>query len=168
VKKPTTDLNSGFSSPDAAPTPWAEAIKQLEQAGICWLSTVRPDGRPHVTPLAAVWLDGAIYFCTGNSERKTRNLAQNPHVVVTTGCNAFGEGLDVVIEGDAVRTTDEAILQRFTDQLRAKYGTFFDFQVRDGGVAGEDGDVAPVFEVAPTRAFGFARGEQFSQTRWTF
>jgi hypothetical protein len=96
------------------------------------------------------------------------NLAQNQHVVVTTGCNSFNEGLDVVIEGDAVRVTDEAKLQRFADQLRAKYGSFFDFQVRDGGLSGEDGDVAPAFEVTPKRAFGFARGEQFSQTRWQF
>jgi nitroimidazol reductase NimA-like FMN-containing flavoprotein (pyridoxamine 5'-phosphate oxidase superfamily) len=168
AKQPTTEIDPRFSSPDATPTPWVEATKEVEQAGICWLSTVRPDGRPHVTPLASIWLDGAFYFCTGSSERKTLNLLQNPHVVVTTGSNAFENGLDVVIEGDAVRVTDEAKLQRFTDLLRAKYGSFFDFQVRDGGVAGEDGDVAPAFEVVPKRAFGFARGEQFSQTRWKF
>jgi hypothetical protein len=165
---PATDLNPGFSSPDATPVPWAEATKDLEKAEIFWLSTVRPDGRPHVTPLAAVWRDGAIYFCTGSSERKTLNLAENQHVVVTTGCNVFKEGLDIVIEGDAVRTTDQAKLQGLADGLRAKYGSFFDFQVREGGLAGEDGDVAPAFEVAPKRAFGFARGEQFSQTRWQF
>ncbi len=28
-------------------------------------STVRPDGRPHVTPLLAVWADDALHFCTG-------------------------------------------------------------------------------------------------------
>jgi nitroimidazol reductase NimA-like FMN-containing flavoprotein (pyridoxamine 5'-phosphate oxidase superfamily) len=167
--QPRTDIDSRFSSPEAAPTPWADGIKQIEEAGIFWLSTVRPDGRPHVTPLAAIWLDGAIYFCTGSSERKTLNLAKNQHVVIMTGCNLFNEGLDVVIEGDAVKTTDEATLQRFVDLLRAKYGSFFDFQVKEGGVSGgPDDDVAPVFKVVQKRAFGFARGETFSQTRWTF
>jgi hypothetical protein len=122
-----------------------------------------------VTPLASIWFGGAFYFCSGASERKTLNLAQNSHVVVTTGCNSFNEGLDVVLEGDAVRIDDEAKLKRFADQLRAKYGSFFDFQVRDGGLSGGgDDDVAPAFEVVPKRAFGFARGETFSQTRWMF
>jgi nitroimidazol reductase NimA-like FMN-containing flavoprotein (pyridoxamine 5'-phosphate oxidase superfamily) len=167
--QPRTDIDSRFSSPEATPTPWVDGIKQIEEAGICWLTTVRPDGRPHVTPLASIWYEGAFYFCTGASERKTLNLAQNQHVVVTTGCNLFNEGLDVVIEGDAVRVTDQAKLQRFADQLRAKYGSFFDFQVREGGLSGgDDDDVAPAFEVAPKKAFGFTRGEQFSQTRWQF
>ena len=43
-----------------------------------WLSTVRPDGRPHVTPLMSVWLEGALYFCTGPDERKAKNLVRNP------------------------------------------------------------------------------------------
>ena len=35
-----------------------------------WLTTVRADGRPHVTPLVAVWLDDAIHFSTGPEEQK--------------------------------------------------------------------------------------------------
>jgi hypothetical protein len=38
--------------------------------------TVRPDGRPQVTPVVAVWLDGAVHFTTGPTERKAHNLAQ--------------------------------------------------------------------------------------------
>ena len=47
-----------------------------------WLSTVRPDGRPHVTPLLGIWLDGALYFCTGPDERKAKNLARNPRCIL--------------------------------------------------------------------------------------
>ena len=43
----------GFSEPDATPTPWAEGLEVLRAADTYWLSTVRPDGRPHVTPLIA-------------------------------------------------------------------------------------------------------------------
>ena len=60
----------GFSHPDATPTPWAVGLQHVTDADTFWLSTVRPDGRPHVTPLIAVWLDGALYFSTGEGERK--------------------------------------------------------------------------------------------------
>ena len=33
---------------------------------------------PHVTTIAAVWLDGAVHFTTGERERKATNLARNP------------------------------------------------------------------------------------------
>jgi hypothetical protein len=66
---PITELHPGYSSDDATATPWPDALAQIQRAQIFWLSTVRPDGRPHVTPLIAVWLDGALCFCTGHGER---------------------------------------------------------------------------------------------------
>jgi len=165
VTNPVTELQSQFSSDDAMPTPWADALPRLEQAEVYWLATVRPDGRPHVTPLIAVWLEGALYFSTGPSERKARNLAHNAHCVITTGCNTLSEGLDLVIEGDAVQVTDEPRLQRLADQYAAKYD--WHFTVRDGAFHG-DGGRALVFEVAPKTVFGFGKGEPFSQTRWRF
>ncbi len=143
------------------------AREQLETAEIYWLTTVRRDGRPHVTPLGAVWNDGALHFCTGPGEQKARNLEANTHSAVTTGCNAIGEGLDLVVEGDAVRVTDEARLQRLADAWEAKYGGDWHFDVRDG-VFHHDAGEALVFEVAATTAFGFNKGEPFSQTRWRF
>ena len=47
-QEPIGELDTDFSSPGATATPWAEARKNLEDAEIFWLSTVRPDGRPHV------------------------------------------------------------------------------------------------------------------------
>jgi nitroimidazol reductase NimA-like FMN-containing flavoprotein (pyridoxamine 5'-phosphate oxidase superfamily) len=166
TEKEPAELEPQFSSPDATPTPWAEARGVLEQAEVYWLSTVRPDGRPHVTPLVAVWLDDALYFCTGPTERKARNLATNSHCVMTTGSNAM-EGLDVVVEGDAVRVTDEGKLERLAAGYSSKYGPPFQFTVRDGGFYGDGGE-ALVYEVAPRKAFGFGKGETFSQTRWRF
>ena len=77
-KEPVAELEPQFSSSNATPTPWAEASKRLEKAEVYWLSTVRPDGRPHITPLSAVWLGGALYFCTGPHERKAKNLDSYP------------------------------------------------------------------------------------------
>ena len=167
-KEPVAELEPQFSSDDATPTPWAEARERLARAEVYWLSTVRPDGRPHVTPIAAIWLDDALYFTTGQTERKAKNLAQNTHCVVTTGCNV-PEGLDVVVEGNATRVSGGARLQRAADRFASKYEPPFNFTVRDGAfyVEGIETEVL-VYELAPTTAFGFGKGDSFSQTRWRF
>jgi nitroimidazol reductase NimA-like FMN-containing flavoprotein (pyridoxamine 5'-phosphate oxidase superfamily) len=160
-------IDTRFSSEHASPTPWPDAEKELKSAGVYWLATVRPDGRPHVTPLMGVWLDGIFSFCTGERERKAKNLAENRHVVVTTGCNSMTEGLDVVIEGDAVRLTDAARLQQLAERYTAKYD--WTVTVRDGGFAMDpDEPIALVFDVTPVTIFAFKKGEPFSQTRWMF
>jgi hypothetical protein len=164
---PVAELDARFSSKGATATSWSIALGQLQASEIFWLSTVRPDGRPHVTPLIAVWLDEALYFCTGPSERKAKNLEQNPHCILTTGCNAIGEGLDIVVEGDAVRAGDEPTLRRVADAYESKYGSHWHFEVRDGAFAHEGGR-ADVYMVAPAKALGFLKGAVFGQTRWRF
>ncbi|MHA6763416.1 pyridoxamine 5'-phosphate oxidase family protein [Streptacidiphilus sp. PAMC 29251] len=167
--EPLTELDSRFSEPEAAPTPWAQAERMLTEAELFWLSTVRPDGFPHVTPLIAVWLEGALYFCSGPGERKVGNLSQNPRCVLTTGSNTLGSGLDLVLEGRAVRVLDDdAKLHRVAAAYLAKYGKEWAFQVRDGAFFGAGGGgTAWVYEVAPAKGFGFAKG-RYGQTRWTF
>ncbi len=166
MSDPVAELQPQFSSAAATATPWTEARPRLEQAEVYWLATVRPDGRPHVTPLIAVWLDGALHFCTGADERKAKNLAHNARCIIMTGCNSLHAGFDIVVEGEAARVSDEATLQRLADQYASKYG--WDFTVRDGAFHGGDGNVALVYAVTPTTAFGFGKGESFSQTRWRF
>ena len=74
----TTELDERFSDAEAGPTSWEETERTLRDAQLFWISTVRRDGRPHVTPLVAVWDDGALYFCTGPEEQKAVNLEANP------------------------------------------------------------------------------------------
>jgi nitroimidazol reductase NimA-like FMN-containing flavoprotein (pyridoxamine 5'-phosphate oxidase superfamily) len=166
VKEPETKLDSRFSNPGAGPIEWAVGRERIETAELFWLSTVRPDGRPHVTPLISVWLDEAAYFCTGAEERKAKNLAENPNSILTTGCNLLEEGLDVVIEGEARRIRDEERLGRIAAAYESKYGSKWHFDVRDGAFQHE-GSEALVFEISPTTAFGFGKGK-YSQTRWRF
>jgi Pyridoxamine 5'-phosphate oxidase len=64
-RKPETKLSSSFSSEAAVATDWAQGRRDLEEAELYWLSTVRPDGRPHVTPLLGIWLDGALPSARG-------------------------------------------------------------------------------------------------------
>lgn len=111
---------------------------------------MRPDGRPHVTPLIGVWVDGALHIVTGPTERKARNLAANPHTTVTTGTNALDTGLDVVVEGEAERLTDAGPLQRVADAYVAKYGEDWQFTVKDGGFV-HDGHEALVLRADRVR-----------------
>jgi general stress protein 26 len=161
---PTPELDSRFSDPEAAATPWAATVGVLERAELYWLTTVRPDGRPHVTPVVAVADDGAVYFSTGLEEQKARNLEQNRHVAITTGNNTWAAGLDVVVEGTAVRISDRDALQRLADAYEAKYGSVWHFDVGDGVFATEEHEAA-VFRIEPAKVLAFAK-EPHGQTRY--
>src|SRR5437763_11031358 len=112
---PVPELDARFSAPDAVATPWEHTRRAIAEAELFWISTVRADGRPHVTPLPAVWQDDALYFCTGAAEQKGVNLARNSHCTLTTGSNTWKAGLDLVVEGEARRITDETRLRRLAD-----------------------------------------------------
>jgi nitroimidazol reductase NimA-like FMN-containing flavoprotein (pyridoxamine 5'-phosphate oxidase superfamily) len=166
VREPTTALDARFSEPDAVPTSWDDTVMTLEAAELFWITTVRVDGRPHVSPLVAVWLDDAIHFSTGASEQKAVNLRSNPHVILTTGCNQWDRGLDVVVEGDAVEVTDDGTLQRLADAWRTKWDGRWEFQAREGAFHHDVG-TALVFSVTPSKVLAFGKGT-FTHTRYRF
>jgi len=166
MSDPVTTLDTRFSDPDATPTAWKDTVRVLEAAQLSWITTVRPDGRPHVSPVVAVWLDGSIHFTTGAEEQKARNLRANSHTILTTGCNDWDRGLDVVIEGDAVQVTDASTLQRLADAWRTKWDGRWKFEARGGRFHHEAGE-ALVFAVAPTKVLAFGKGT-FSHTRHEF
>jgi uncharacterized pyridoxamine 5'-phosphate oxidase family protein len=163
---PVTELDPRYSDDGVAAPPWSEARKGLEDAELFWVTTVRPDGRPHITPLLALWLDDALYFCTGPEEQKAKNIAGNPHCILMTGCNALHQGTDLVVEGDAVKVSDDADLQRIADAYVSKYGSEWRFEVRDAAFHHGPGE-AWVFQVVPVTGYAFAKGE-YSHTRFRF
>lgn len=172
--KPTASLDARFSSPGAEAQPWDAARRTVADAELYWLATVRADGRPHITPLIAIWMDDRLHFCTGPTEQKARNLEGNDHCALLTGSNV-SDGLDVVVEGRAVRVTDDGTLRRLAAAYEDKYGSEWIFRVEDGAFRhggesgpGEDPGIAIVFTVAPDTVFGFGKGDVYSQTRWRF
>jgi len=167
VTEPGTTLDPRFSEPGATAADWAQTRQVLEEAQLSWICTVRADGRPHLTPLVAVWLDGALYFSTGAGEQKAVNLRGNPHVLMLTGCHHWTDGLDVVAEGDAVQVTDEALLTRLAREWARKWDGQWRFEVRDGAFWDPGGGAAQVFEVRPAKVLAFAKG-RFGQTRYRF
>ena len=163
---PTAKIDRRFSDPEAGPTPWADVAHVLESAELYWLTTVRADGRPHVTPLIGVVEDGAENFCTGLGEQKARNLEHRREVALTTGNNTWAQGLDVVLEGSAVRVTDRDALQLLADAYERKYGSVWHFDVGDG-VFGAGADAAAVFRIEPAKVLAFAK-EPHAQTTYRF
>ncbi|MGZ6643828.1 MAG: pyridoxamine 5'-phosphate oxidase family protein [Solirubrobacteraceae bacterium] len=163
---PPAEIDRRFSDPDAGPTRWSETASALDGAELYWLTTLRVDGRPHVTPLIGAWHDEAVHFCTGPREQKARNLETNQHVALTTGTNTWAEGLDVVVEGTAVRVVEHAALQRLADAYEAKYGSRWHFDVGDG-VFGHGEHEAAVFRIEASKVLAFNK-DPHAQTRYRF
>lgn len=96
---------------------WEWARSRFSRSHNYWLTTVRPDGVPHVMPVWGIWLDGAWYFSTASTSRKSRNLEDNSNCIV---CNEDAAEA-VILEGIARRLPDNEIpAQAFVD-YKAKY-----------------------------------------------
>jgi Pyridoxamine 5'-phosphate oxidase len=162
MNTPVTRLDQRYSEEKAVATSWEDTRQVLATAELFWVSTVRADGRPHVTPLVAVWCDDALWFTTGSEEQKYRNLSANPQVVLTTGCNGWEGGLDVVLACEARRVTGA-----FTSKWRGAW----QYVPRDGRFfhgAGSGEGSSEVFAVTPTRVFAHSKGEPFGATTHRF
>ena len=166
---PITKIDSRYSSPGAQAASWADTVRALEAAELFWLTTVRADGRPHVTPVVAAWGEGAMHFHTGVGEQKYVNLQANQHVVLTTGCNTWDRGLDVVVEGPAAQITDKATLERLAPLWKDKWDGRWQLKAREGGFyedEREEGSV--VYSVRPTKIYAHAKGDPFGATTHRF
>ena len=93
-----------------------EARQRLETEANIWISTVRPDGRPHLTPVWFVWHADKVYACIQGRSVKTNNLDQNPHAAL-----ALEDGSSVVICEGMIQFIEEPWPTSVADLFRAKY-----------------------------------------------
>lgn len=168
-REPGEEQNSdGYGAPTI---PWDRARERFEEyAGISpahWLATVRPDGRPHVMPVWTVWVDGAFSFVSGATTRKSKNLAQHAHCVITVESS----GLDLIVEGKATKVRDETRLQQIVDAYAVQgwhptvqSGVFY----ADRGAPSAGPLPYEVYEVIPVTVFGLGTDEPYGATRWRF
>jgi general stress protein 26 len=163
--EPVAELNENFSEPGASAPPWTDVAAVLTESEMFWLSTVRRDGRPHVAPLPAIWLDGTLHFCTGSDEQKAANLRANPGCVLTTGTSDLRSGLDVVVEGTAVRITDVPRLHELAAIWKSKLD--WDYEVTDDGFRDGPSPTVLVFGVRPAKILTFGKAP-YTQTRYRF
>jgi len=144
----------GIATDDEGLLEWSWSTSRLVDARNYWVTTTRPDGRPHATPVWGIWHDDAIVFSTDPRSMKGRHLAARPDVVVH-----LESGDEVVIcEGRVERLTDRDELATVNEVYTAKYGTGIDPDNPDHGV----------YRLRPTTAFAW-REHDFptSATRFT-
>ncbi|MCX4096212.1 pyridoxamine 5'-phosphate oxidase family protein [Nocardia sp. alder85J] len=163
--EPVASFDARFSEPGSAPPPWSAVREVLVTSEMFWLSTVRADGRPHVTPIPAIWDRERLHICTGDQEQKARNLAADPRCVLTTGTNTLRAGLDVVVEGTAGRVTDREVLARLAGLWKSELD--WDFAVGENSFRDADGRTGLVFAIDPAKVLAFGKNP-YTQTRFTF
>jgi len=114
-----------------------------------------------------LWVDGKLYFTSGDRTRKSRNLAANPNCVISVSLS----GLDLVVEGTAHEVTDEATLKRLVDLYVAQG---WPAKASNGAITAEFSapSAGPppwrLYEMTPSTAFGVATAEPNGATRWRF
>jgi PPOX class probable F420-dependent enzyme len=97
--------------------PWGWVDRQLRATRSLWVSTTRPDGRPHAAPVWFTWDGRTLHFATHERAQKARNLAHVPWVVVH-----LGDGDDtIILEGPVEVVTDDAELRRVDAARAEKY-----------------------------------------------
>jgi general stress protein 26 len=162
---PTAELHEGFSEPGTTAVPWSDVEQVLRTSEMFFLSTVRADGRPHVTPLPAIWDRGALHICTGDQEQKAKNLARQPACILSTGSDRLRGGLDVVVEGVAVRVTEQARLRELAALWKSELD--WDFEAGEDAFRDPDGRTGLVYRISPDKVLAFGKGP-YTQTRYRF
>ncbi|MEV6429240.1 pyridoxamine 5'-phosphate oxidase family protein [Nocardia sp. NPDC051463] len=164
--EPVAQLDQRFSTPGGSSPSWAEVVDVLKKSEMFWLSTARSNGRPHLTPLPAIWHRGRLHICTGDKEQKAKNLFAEPRCSLATGTDRMNSGLDVVVEGTVERITDQATSHELAELWKSELA--WDFSVRDGGF--DDGEGRAALSAAgsvpsPTRRAAAARPRRRSARR---
>jgi len=114
---------------------------RLDHEQNCWLATVRPDGRAHLTPIWFVWVRDTFWLCCNTGTVKARNMRVNPNVALS-----LESGSDpIVVEGVATLHAHPYPTD-VVDVFRSKY----DWNM-SGEVTDPDGDFGVLVEITPTK-----------------
>jgi hypothetical protein len=153
---------------DVAPIDWDEARQLFAAERSYWVATTSGDGRPHVRPVLAVWVDERIYSTTSPAARKGRNLTSRPSAALT----ARAPTMDIVIEGRIAWIDDPHRLRRIGAAYQDKYA----WPVTVAGNAFTAPYGAPtaghppyrVYELIPTVAYAFGTGSNLGERSTKF
>jgi PPOX class probable F420-dependent enzyme len=73
---PTADLHAAHA---------ARLDRFLSEEPVVWLSTVRPDGAPHIVPIWFTWDGASLLVFSKPGAQKVRNLRANPVAMLALG-----------------------------------------------------------------------------------
>jgi PPOX class probable F420-dependent enzyme len=91
----------------------------LSAEPVVWLSTVRPDGAPHIVPIWFTWDGASLLVFSKPGAQKVRNLRANPVAMLALG--EPEDDFDVALAEATVRLLDEPAHELPAAHL-AKYG----------------------------------------------
>jgi len=104
---------------------------------------------------------------SGAATRKSKTLAHCAHFVVTVASS----GLDLVVEGEAAKVSDETRLQQIAEAYAVqgwhptvRNGVFY----ADYGAPSAGPPPYEVYELTPVTVFGLDTDEPYGATRWRF
>jgi len=159
--KSSRPLMPGYGLPEGSKglLPWSWSEQRLKKSHNYWITTVKPDGSPHVMVVWGLWQDGRFIFSTGSKSRKARNLALNPNCVV---CTEHAHEA-VIVEGIA-EIADLAARRKMIPAYQRKYD--WDLStMKDDMLSMKE----PVYSVRPKVAFAlWEKYFQTKSTRWQF
>lgn len=104
----------------------AHVAERLRTELILWLSSTRPDGRPHLVPVWFSWDGQSLLIFSKPNNQKIRNLRQNPNVMVSLEAANQGEDI-VLIEGQATlleEPTSALITPEYVEKYSALISAF--------------------------------------------
>ncbi len=150
--RPSTETSYGIPESQDGMLTWDFVTEAMSDDQFYWITTIRPDGTPHVRPTWGVWVDGTFYCGGGERTRWVKNLSRTPDIVVH---REDAEEV-VIVEGKAERiddqTADGALLERIDSAYEQKY------DVRHG---------TPFYAVRPSVVFAWSDFPT-DATRWVF
>jgi hypothetical protein len=171
-----------LDDPDGTPVQEWAAVTSVLDSGVTqapdtggpnrhttWLTTINPDGSPHVTAVGAVWLDGSFWFQTGNGTRKAKNVARDPRCTISISTKEF----DLVFNGTAEKVNDPSDVARIAAVWNAGG---WPCEVDGSGIGLTAPFNAPavgpapwfVYRIVARSATSVSTVETGGATRWTF
>lgn len=133
--------------PDLANPKDPHIDERLRKNLIIWLSSVRPDGRPHLVPVWFLWDGKNILIFSQPNTQKIRNLRQNTNVILALDDTKDGEDV-VMLEGKAEFLNDPAV-----NPTLPAYAAKYDSELKSMGYTAEAmaAEYAQAIRITPTR-----------------
>lgn len=140
---------------------WEEMEHRLRESSNYWLSTTRPDGRPHVVPRWGVWLDGCFWYDGSPKTIHARNLQGNTHCVLH-----LESGKEVtIVEGTSGPSAP--ILGELGERLATEYARKYGPTYTPAPDAWSDEVAGGMMVLTPLKAIGWTEFPA-DLTRYTF
>ena len=152
--------------------PWSRPRGLLDgldpSAMITWfLGTTGTTGRPLAAGVGAMWIDGGLYFTSGDETKKSKDLVANPHASISVSL----EGIDLVFEGPVERVTDgptlDAVARRYNE---GGWPVTVDGEALTAPFSAPSAGPPPwkLYRLAFARVIGVAGAEPNGATTWQF